>query len=400
MALVDLQAASRRDDELLADLAIAPGSQLVRISQQWRSALHAYDERELADVGALDDSLYSYLREIHQVRLLTRADEERLGRAIEQGDQRAHAELVVANLRLVVWVARTYTGRGLSLLDLIQEGNSGLMHAAKKFDYRMGNKFSTYATWWIRQAITRAIANQARTIRLPVHIVEAINKLTQVSRRLLQEYGREPTYEEIGRAMHLGPNRVGELILLSHHQEPSSLDTFDDTGEHVAPTPVVPRWRSTVNHGLPRHSVKLLADHDAEAERDHGARLYGLDAAHLPSPSMHYLRESSLDVDHSWPVNGLHPADLIPDESESPVDVAVLGGLQMDVSDVLCTLKDRERRVLRLRFGLEDGRDWTLAEIGTELGVTRERIRQIEAKALRKLRHPSRARRLRHYMFP
>ncbi len=395
-----MQAASRRDGELLAELAVAPRSQLLHISRQWRRAFRAYHEREIADIEALGDASCVYLREIHTLPLLTRADEQRLGRAIKQGDQFARTELIVANLRLVVWMARKYTGRGVSLLDLIQEGNIGLMHATKKFDYRMGNKFSTYATWWVRQAITRAIDDQARTIRIPVHVVETINKLVRVSRRLLQEYGREPTPEEIAREMNLRPDRIRKLIVVGHYQEPSSLDALEDTGERVAPTPGTPGWRPTASHGLPYPAVKLLVDHDVEAERDRSGRLYGFDADDLPSVPTDCLRGLSVEDDDGWPVDELQFADVIREESETPLDVAVLKGLRRDLSDVLRMLTDRERRVLRLRFGLEDGSNWTLEEIGGEFGVTRERIRQIEAKALRKLRHPSRSGRLRDYLLP
>ena len=272
-----------------------------------------------------DDPVRMYFKEIGKVPLLTADEERELAIRIEQGDEEAKKKLCESNLRLVVSIARRYLNRGLSFLDLIQEGNLGLIKAVEKFDYTKGYKFSTYATWWIRQAITRSIADQARTIRIPVHMVETINKLIRVSRQLLQEYGREPTSEEIAREMGISVEKVREIKKIS--QDPVSLET--PIGEE----------------------------------------------------------EDS------------HLGDFIPDEDiPSPVDAAAYSMLQKQLREVLDTLSEREKKVLILRFGLDDGRPRTLEEVGREFNVTRERIRQIEAKALRKLRHPSRSKKLRDYL--
>ena len=272
-----------------------------------------------------DDPVRMYLKEIGKVPLLSAEEEIELAKRMEMGDEDAKKRLAEANLRLVVSIAKRYVGRGLLFLDLIQEGNLGLIKAVEKFDYRKGYKFSTYATWWIRQAITRAIADQARTIRIPVHMVETINKLIRVSRQLLQEYGREPTPEEIADFMKMDVARVREILKIS--QEPVSLET--PIGEE----------------------------------------------------------EDS------------HLGDFIPDENVPiPVEAATQTLLKEQLNEVLGTLTEREERVLRLRFGMDDGKARTLEEVGKEFNVTRERIRQIEAKALRKLRQRSRSGKLRDYI--
>ena len=280
---------------------------------------------EAIDSVSLDDPVRMYLKEIGRVALLKAEQEVHYAKLIKQGDEEAKNQLTEANLRLVVSIAKKYIGRGMSFLDLIQEGNMGLIRAVEKFDYHKGYKFSTYATWWIRQAITRAIADQARTIRIPVHMVETINKLVRVSRRLLQELGREPNDEEIADEMGITPEKVREITKVS--QDPVSLET--PIGEE----------------------------------------------------------EDS------------HLGDFVEDkEATAPSDAASLTMLRTEVEDILDTLTPRERRVLQLRFGLIDGHQRTLEEVGKRFGVTRERIRQIEAKALRKLRHPSRSKKLKDYL--
>lgn len=274
---------------------------------------------------SIEDPVRMYLKEIGKVPLLSAEREIELAQRMEEGDEDAKKELAEANLRLVVSIAKRYVGRGMLFLDLIQEGNLGLIKAVEKFDYHKGYKFSTYATWWIRQAITRAIADQARTIRIPVHMVETINKLIRVSRQLLQELGREPTPEEIAEELDMPVERVREILKIS--QEPVSLET--PIGE----------------------------------EED----------SHLGD----FIQDDNVPV---------------------PAEAAAQTLLKEQLDEVLDTLTEREQKVLRLRFGMNDGRARTLEEVGKEFDVTRERIRQIEAKALRKLRHPSRSRKLRDYL--
>ena len=278
-----------------------------------------------AEGVSIDDPVRMYLKEIGKVPLLSANEEIAIAKRMAAGDQEAKQQLAEANLRLVVSIAKRYVGRGMLFLDLIQEGNLGLIKAVEKFDYRKGYKFSTYATWWIRQAITRAIADQARTIRIPVHMVETINKLIRINRQLLQEYGRDPRPEEIAKEMGISEDKVREIIKIA--QEPVSLET--PIGEE----------------------------------------------------------EDS------------HLGDFIPDDdAPAPAEMAAFTLLKEQLMGVLDTLTAREEKVLRLRFGLDDGKARTLEEVGREFNVTRERIRQIEAKALRKLRHPSRSKKLKDFL--
>lgn len=305
---------------------------VLRISEDDEEDIILDDDEELEPIDLsipeginIEDPVRMYLKEIGKVPLLSADEEIELARKMEDGDDYAKKRLAEANLRLVVSIAKRYVGRGMLFLDLIQEGNLGLIKAVEKFDYRKGYKFSTYATWWIRQAITRAIADQARTIRIPVHMVETINKLTRVQRQLLQELGREPSPEEISEFMNIPVDRVREIQKIS--QEPVSLET--PIGE----------------------------------EED----------SHLGD----FIQDDNVPV---------------------PADAAAFTLLKEQLVEVLGTLTEREQKVLRLRFGLDDGRARTLEEVGKEFNVTRERIRQIEAKALRKLRHPSRSRKLKDYL--
>ncbi|MGX6969393.1 RNA polymerase sigma factor RpoD [Vagococcus bubulae] len=307
-----------------------PSEHSLRIAKKNQESKKAKEKEPEEDLIApagvkINDPVRMYLKEIGRVSLLTADEEVALALRIKEGDPEAKQELAEANLRLVVSIAKRYVGRGMQFLDLIQEGNMGLMKAVEKFDHEKGFKFSTYATWWIRQAITRAIADQARTIRIPVHMVETINKLIRIQRQLLQDLGREPTPEEIGAEMDLPPEKVREILKIA--QEPVSLET--PIGEE--------------------------------------------DDSHL--------------------------GDFIEDqEATSPAEHAAYELLKEQLESVLDTLTDREENVLRLRFGLDDGRTRTLEEVGKVFGVTRERIRQIEAKALRKLRHPSRSKQLKDFL--
>ena len=317
---VDVLRISGNDDGLMLD----DDADLDKLDDEEEIELDKID-LSVPEGVSIEDPVRMYLKEIGKVSLLTADEEIELAKRMEQGDEDAKKRLAEANLRLVVSIAKRYVGRGMLFLDLIQEGNLGLIKAVEKFDYRKGYKFSTYATWWIRQAITRAIADQARTIRIPVHMVETINKLIRVSRQLLQELGREPTPEEIAEEMDMNVERVREILKIS--QEPVSLET--PIGE----------------------------------EED----------SHLGD----FIQDDNVPV---------------------PADAAAFTLLKEQLIEVLGTLTEREQKVLRLRFGLDDGRARTLEEVGKEFNVTRERIRQIEAKALRKLRHPSRSRKLKDYL--
>ncbi len=295
----------------------------IKIIDDYEKDKELYDQ--LLKEISMDDPVKMYLKDIGKVPLLSADDEIELARKMMDGDEDAKRELSIANLRLVVSIAKRYVGRGMQFLDLIQEGNLGLMKAVEKFDYQKGFKFSTYATWWIRQAITRAIADQARTIRIPVHMVETINKVLRVQRQLMQEFGREPTPEEIAKEMGIPEQRVVEIQKIS--QDPVSLET--PIGEE----------------------------------------------------------EDS------------HLGDFIEDEqAPAPTDAVALSLLKEQLIHVLDTLTPREEKVLRLRYGIDDGKPRTLEEVGKEFNVTRERIRQIEAKALRKLRHPSRSKKLKEFI--
>ncbi len=325
----------KEEIEKICDFLEQNGVDILRVTEETDDDEILLTEEDEVDVENLDltipegisieDPVRMYLKEIGKVPLLSAEEEIELAQKMEEGDEEAKKKLAEANLRLVVSIAKRYVGRGMLFLDLIQEGNLGLIKAVEKFDYRKGYKFSTYATWWIRQAITRAIADQARTIRIPVHMVETINKLIRVSRQLLQELGREPSPEEIAKEMNMPVERVREILKIS--QEPVSLET--PIGE----------------------------------EED----------SHLGD----FIQDDHVPV---------------------PADAATFTLLKEQLSEVLGTLTEREQKVLRLRFGLDDGRARTLEEVGKEFNVTRERIRQIEAKALRKLRHPSRSRKLKDYL--
>ena len=317
---VDVLRISGNDEELILD----DDADIEKMDDEEEIELDKID-LSVPEGVSIEDPVRMYLKEIGKVSLLTADEEIELAKRMEQGDEEAKKRLAEANLRLVVSIAKRYVGRGMLFLDLIQEGNLGLIKAVEKFDYRKGYKFSTYATWWIRQAITRAIADQARTFRIPVHMVETINKLIRVSRQLLQELGREPTPEEIAEEMKMPVDRVREILKIS--QEPVSLET--PIGE----------------------------------EED----------SHLGD----FIQDDNVPV---------------------PADAAAFTLLKEQLIEVLGTLTEREQKVLRLRFGLDDGRARTLEEVGKEFNVTRERIRQIEAKALRKLRHPSRSRKLKDYL--
>jgi len=316
--------------EKLASMGIEVVQEITDLEPMDNAPLESPPEEAEVDLSipegvGIDDPVRMYLKEIGRVPLLTPEEEVVLAKLMEEGEEEAKRRLAEANLRLVVSIAKRYVGRGMLFLDLIQEGNLGLIKAVEKFDYRKGYKFSTYATWWIRQAITRAIADQARTIRIPVHMVETINKLIRVQRQLLQELGREPSPDEIAKEMNISEEKVREIQKIA--QEPVSLET-------------------PIGEEEDSHLGDFIEDHDARA----------------------------------------------------PAEEASFTLLREQLDEVLKTLTDREQRVLRLRFGLDDGRARTLEEVGQKFGVTRERIRQIEAKTLRKLRHPSRSKKLKDYL--
>ena len=311
--------------EIIAEESVEPPEEELLLESEAEEFTAEAEDLSVPEGIATDDPVRMYLKEIGKVPLLTAEEELEIAKRMADGDEEARRKLSESNLRLVVSIAKRYVGRGMQFLDLIQEGNLGLIKAVEKFDYSKGYKFSTYATWWIRQAITRAIADQARTIRIPVHMVETINKLIRVSRQLLQEYGREPTPEEIAKEMGVSEEKVREITKIA--QEPVSLET--PIGEE----------------------------------------------------------EDS------------HLGDFIPDDdAPAPAEAASFALMKEQLLEVLDTLTPREEKVLRLRFGLDDGHQRTLEEVGREFNVTRERIRQIEAKALRKLRHPSRSKKLRDYI--
>ena len=311
--------------EIIAEESVEPPEEELLLESEAEEFTAEAEDLSVPEGIATDDPVRMYLKEIGKVPLLTAEEELEIAKRMADGDEEARRKLSESNLRLVVSIAKRYVGRGMQFLDLIQEGNLGLIKAVEKFDYSKGYKFSTYATWWIRQAITRAIADQARTIRIPVHMVETINKLIRVSRQLLQEYGREPTPEEIAKEMGVSEEKVREITKIA--QEPVSLET--PIGEE----------------------------------------------------------EDS------------HLGDFIPDDDiPAPAEAAAFTMLKEQLTDVLDTLTPREEKVLRLRFGQDDGRARTLEEVGKEFNVTRERIRQIEAKALRKLRHPSRSKKLKDFL--
>ncbi len=326
MALgIEVTSESDREDFVILSLEHDDADPDVDITTVEEIPVEADIETVIPKGISVDDPVRMYLKEIGKVSLLSGDEEIELAKRMELGDEEAKGRLCEANLRLVVSIAKRYVGRGMLFLDLIQEGNLGLIKAVDKFDWRKGYKFSTYATWWIRQAITRSIADQARTIRIPVHMVETINKLIRISRQLLQEFGREPTPEEIAEEMDISVEKVREILKIA--QEPVSLET--PIGEE----------------------------------------------------------EDS------------HLGDFIPDEDvPAPAEAAAFSMLKEQLIEVLDTLTEREQKVLKLRFGLEDGRARTLEEVGKRFDVTRERIRQIEAKALRKLRHPSRSKKLKDYL--